>query len=79
MKILQKLTISFLILFFTLSLQGCIVAAVGAGIAAVKYGNSKKKSSYNQYILGMEQINIEREKAHMKSEPILTYKEYDKT
>ena len=41
----------------SLSLQGCIVAAIGAGIGAVKYGNAKQseaqakcKESYNNYM-----------------------------
>lgn len=40
-----------------LHLQGCVVAAVGAGIAAVKYGNAKKMEAkqgclknYNDYL-----------------------------
>jgi hypothetical protein len=46
-----------LISWIFLSLQGCIVPAVMVGVAAVKYGNSKKKEAnikcddaYNQYL-----------------------------
>ncbi len=41
----------------TIMLQGCMVAAVGAGIGAVKWGNAKKmearakcQESYNTYL-----------------------------
>jgi len=42
------------IIMAILQLQGCIVAAVGAGIAAVKYANSQKTEAclknYNEYL-----------------------------
>ena len=72
-----------IILIIGLSLNGCIVAAVGAGVGAWKWGSSKQKEaqaknqdSYNQYVLGMEKNNLEREKAHLQPEPILSYPAY---
>lgn len=77
--ILNGLVISTLVL----SLQGCIVAGVGAGIACVKYGNAKKNEAktkemhaYNEYVLGMQKVNIERQKSHLRPEPIMTYENY---
>ena len=46
-----------LIVISTLLLQGCMVAAVGAGVGAVKWANAKKveakakcQDSYNTYL-----------------------------
>ena len=57
MKVNTKLLGLASILLITLMLQGCVVAAVGAGIGAVKWANSKKleaqtkcKDSYNTYL-----------------------------
>jgi hypothetical protein len=79
-KIILELLV---IICASLFLEGCIVAAVGAGIAAVKYGNSKKTEaqaknmdSYNQYEIGMQKINIERAQKNLPPVKIMTYKEY---
>lgn len=54
MKIIKIIILSFISLS---SLQGCMVAAVGAGVGAVKWGNAKKmeaksqcRESYNKYL-----------------------------
>jgi hypothetical protein len=67
------------------SLQGCLVAAIGAGIGAAKWGNSQKakarsqeEEAYNQYVLGMQKINMERQEKHMKPVPIMTFSDYSK-
>jgi hypothetical protein len=80
----KKLIKAMVILVIAFSLNGCIVAAIGAGVAAVKYANSKKseaqaknKQSYNEYALGMQRINIEREKKGLRPEPILTPERYN--
>ncbi|HHG8506177.1 TPA: hypothetical protein ACPYPV_001762 [Legionella pneumophila] len=39
---IYKLLIAFSLGLCVVNLQGCAVAAVGAGIAAVKYGNARK-------------------------------------
>ena len=61
------------------NLSGCAVAAIGTGIAAVKYANSKKKESYNEYALGMEKINLDREKANLPPKHIMSPVEYEKS
>ncbi|MFI4957519.1 MAG: hypothetical protein ACHQAX_09990 [Gammaproteobacteria bacterium] len=60
-KKLVKASILVIIGLSPLMLQGCIVAAIGAGIGAVKYGNAKEqeadvacKNSYNNYLERME-------------------------
>lgn len=80
MKLINKVIILALILG---CLQGCMVAAVGAGVGAWKYGNAKKTeaqgktmSSYNEYVLGMQNVNIQRQKSGLKPEPIMTYPQY---
>lgn len=69
------------ILFSLLFLNGCIVAALGAGVGAMTYAASKKaaanKGAYNQYLLGMQELNFKRQKAGLKAEPILSPKEYN--
>lgn len=61
-------------------LQGCMVAAIGAGVGAWKYGNSKKVaaqgSSYNEYLLGMEEINLKRSAAGLRPEYIMSQDQY---
>lgn len=53
---MKKLKMALIILAIS-QLQGCAVAAIGAGIAAVKYGNAKKTEAkqscyknYNDYL-----------------------------
>jgi len=63
----MKLTMKFgviLVSLSTLMLQGCMVAAVGAGVGAVKLANAKKleakvkcNDSYNVYQKQMIQSN----------------------
>jgi hypothetical protein len=58
--------------------SGCLVAAVGAGIGAAKYGSAKQKEAYATYITGAEANNTEREKAGLKPNVIITYEEWHK-
>lgn len=67
----------------SLSLQGCIAAAVGAGVGAWKWGNSKEseaetqcKKDYPHYELSMEKVNKARASRHEKAEKIMTLNEY---
>lgn len=59
-------------------LQGCLVAAVGAGIGAAKYGSAKQREAYGSYRTDMENVNLEREKSGLDTRPILTYAEWVK-
>jgi hypothetical protein len=66
-----------------LSLQGCIAAAVGAGVGAWKWGSSKTseaetqcKKDYPNYALSMEKVNKARALRHEKAEKIMTLQEY---
>jgi hypothetical protein len=59
-------------------LQGCVVAAIGAGIAAVSYSTSQKQKAYGEYRSDTEKLNFEREKAGLSPNPVLTYKEWSK-
>ena len=59
-------------------LQGCLVAAIGAGIGAAKYGSAKQKDAYAKYRTDMEKLNFEREKAGFQPTPIMTYDEWAK-
>jgi len=78
----------FIILLLVLSvlcLQGCGVALVAAGVGAaigmgragsakVMEAKAKYMERYETYNLGMEEINLEREKAGLEPRPI---KEFD--
>ena len=59
-------------------LSGCLAAAIGAGVGAVKYGSSKQKKVYQEYVVAMEQLNLEREKSGLEVRPILSYEEWKK-
>jgi hypothetical protein len=75
--------IALFVLLFCLNLQGCAIGAIAAGIGAAKWGSSKKieaqaksKEAYNQYLIQMNKINISRQKAGLKPEPIISFKNY---
>ncbi|MFI4957454.1 MAG: hypothetical protein ACHQAX_09665 [Gammaproteobacteria bacterium] len=60
-KKLSRHFVFALIAILPMMLQGCIVAAIGAGIGAAKYGSAKQqeadvacKNSYNNYLERME-------------------------
>lgn len=57
MKVLKTLSLSVVFILVISQLQGCAVAAIGAGIGAVKYANAKKAEAkegchknYNEYL-----------------------------
>jgi S1-C subfamily serine protease len=64
--------------------QGCLLATgVGLAVYASKKGDAlvaeadaKQQKAYNEYRLGMEQINLEREKNKLTPRPILTMDEW---
>ena len=77
-KLLLSITLfSAMITAATLT-QGCLVAAIGAGVGAAKMGSAKQKAAYASYVTEMEKINLEREKANLKTRPIMTYEEWHK-
>ena len=57
-------------------LQGCLVAAVGAGIGAAKYGGAKQREQYTIYRTSAEEINLKREVAGLEPNKILNYDEW---
>ena len=59
-------------------LTGCIVAAIGAGVGAVKYGNASKKNVYASYRTAADKNNTEREEHGLKPVHILTFDEWNK-
>jgi hypothetical protein len=67
-----------------LLIPGCMLAAgVGYAVYASKKGDAmvaeadaKQQKAYNEYRLGMEQINLEREKHKLAPRPILTIDEW---
>lgn len=75
---LKRLLVSVTCLAAASLLQGCFVAAVGAGVGAVKYGSAKQREAYATYRTEMERLNLEREKSGLKPASILTYEEWAK-
>jgi hypothetical protein len=80
---LNRMLIISAVLTLSLCMQGCIVAAVGAGVGAWKYGNAKKAEAhakdmqaYNDYVIGMEKVNTDRQCKHLKPEPTMSYEQY---
>jgi hypothetical protein len=68
-----------------LTTQGCLAAAVGYG--AYTYGSSKDEASkkeaeakhiqtYNTYKADADKLNLEREKAGLKLQPVMTFPEW---
>lgn len=67
----------------SLSLQGCLVAAIGSGVGAWKWGDAKKaeaetkcKKEYPNYFNSMDKINKMKISRHEKPETIVTLNEY---
>lgn len=58
--------------------SGCALAAVTAGVGAVKYGNSKQQQVYQEYVSDMEKLNFEREKEKLEIRPIVSYEDWKK-
>jgi hypothetical protein len=65
--------------------QGCLAAAVGYG--AYTYGSSKDEATqkeaetkniqtYNTYKTDADKLNLEREKARLKPQPVMTFAEW---
>jgi hypothetical protein len=64
--LLRPLLAIFSVTLMSLLLQGCAVAAVGAGVGAWKAGNAQKaqadaacKTAYNDYLEHMQKIDPE--------------------
>jgi hypothetical protein len=64
---------------FMLSLmqQGCIVAGIGAGVGAWKYGSASQKEAYGKYRSSADELNLERLKLGMEEKPVMSYKEWN--
>ncbi len=82
MKINTKIGL-VLVSVASLSLQSCLVAAIGAGVGSWKFGDAKKaeaetkcKKSYPTYYMDMQKVNQSKARAHQKQEVIMTMEEY---
>lgn len=56
--------------------SGCVVAAIGAGVGAWKYGSAKQREAYTEYRNETERINLEREQSGLEPRPIMTFDEW---
>jgi hypothetical protein len=76
-----------ILLFILPMLQGCALGILAAGVgyavgqgrkgtAAEMEAKSKYTSLYNDYKLGMEKINLEREKSNLQPQPILSFEDW---
>lgn len=77
-SVIRKALFATLLVAACAPLQGCVVAAIGAGIAAVSYSTAQKQKSYEEYRTNAEKLNFEREKAGLQPNAILTYKQWSK-
>lgn len=66
----------FYVLIIGLLLQGCGVGMMMAGSGASKAGTAKVQDAYTNYVLGMERVNLDREKAGLKPRPILSKQQW---
>lgn len=80
----QRLPILLCLLFSLVLTPGCLLAtgvglavyASKKGDAAVAEADAKQQKAYNDYRLGMEKINLEREKNKLNPKPILPMDEW---
>lgn len=56
--------------------NGCLIAAIGAGVGAAHYGTAKKKEAYATYRTGADQNNTQREINGLEPIHVMTYKEW---
>lgn len=75
---MKKLLLIIPVLAISLLGTGCLVAAVGAGVGAVKYGNAKHRDAYAKYRTEAEKNNTDREKSGLQPVKILTFDEWVK-
>ena len=78
----------FIILLISIPfIQGCAVGLLAAGVgyavgqgrkgtAAITEAKAKYNQLYNDYKLGMEKINLEREKANLQPRAILDFEQW---
>lgn len=66
-----------------LSLQSCLIAAIGSGVGAWKWGDAKKseaetkcKKAYPDYFMNMQKVNQIKAKNHQKLEEVMTMEQY---
>ena len=83
----MKKVLIFLMLMSLSLCQGCAIGILAAGVgyavgqgrrgtAAQMDAKSKYTGLYNDYKLGMENINLEREKAKLVPQPIMSFDEW---
>jgi hypothetical protein len=77
-KTMRKYLTLLLLACAPLLFTGCLVAAVGAGVGAVKYGNAKHRDAYAKYRTEAEKNNTDREKSGLQPVKILTFDEWVK-
>jgi hypothetical protein len=82
-EIVKKILMVLAISLTCVQLQGCLVASIGAAMGAAKWGNAKKMEAqakqdqmYNEYTLGMQHVNTEREIHHLRPDIIMTKEQY---
>ena len=79
-RTIRKKLLAIILLIASLAtaslLQGCLVASIGAGIGAARYGGAKQRDAYANYRIEMEKLNLEREKSGLEIQPIMTYEEW---
>lgn len=78
---MKKIVYMSLLVF---SLGGCGYGILGAGAGVNKMGSARQveaetenKKAYTDYVVQMERVNLEREKAGFKPNKILSMEEWD--
>lgn len=75
---MKKLILIIPVVLAPLLFTGCLVAAIGAGVGAVKYGNAKHRDAYAKYRTEAEKNNTDREKSGLQPVKVLTFDEWVK-
>jgi hypothetical protein len=75
MKTKSIITLTSLVLLPFL-VNGCLVAAIGAGVGAAHAGTAKKKEAYASYCTGADKNNTEREIHGLTPIHVMTYDEW---
>jgi len=82
---MKKYILLCIVLALSVGAQGCLAAAVGYGAytissshdeAAQKEAEARNLQTYNSYKTDAEKLNFDREKVHLKPQPVMTFPEW---
>jgi hypothetical protein len=82
---ITKVILPLALLILLPAAQGCVAAAIGYGAYAIssskdeatqKEADTRNIQSYNTYRADAERLNLDRQKAGLKPQPVMTFAEW---